>query len=152
MKLNELLEIINQKDNVVIFCLGSSPIIKARGNNEKVFTELTKNNSPLLNLSVYEIARGDKHIAIRVPNVPETETKKYFDLTTEQKADFIAELLDTGLVDYYDTCKRTSGGKYVYKHVQTGKTTTMSASYLVKSAEKQWTPEFFAGEWEARQQ
>lgn len=74
--------------------------------------------------------------------------RTYENLTVEEKADYIARLLNFGLVDYFDTCVKGEDGRYVYVQAQTEQTYVMTARELVESCEEEWTAAFFAENYE----
>ncbi len=65
----------------------------------------------------------------------EGPTKAYEDLTLEQKADFIAECLNLGWVNYSDHCEKLPDGRYEYYSADTDKTIISTAKELVRDCE-----------------
>ena len=75
--------------------------------------------------------------------------KNYDNLTTEQKADFIAELLNTGWNDYFDNCKKLKDGRYEYYNAESEETTLYTAAELVEESEN-YDKAGILAEWEAQ--
>ena len=61
----------------------------------------------------------------------------YDELTLTEKADFIAERLNLGIADYFDTCRKEADGTYTYYNAQSEETIHYTAEQLVEDAERE---------------
>lgn len=63
--------------------------------------------------------------------------KTYDELTTNEKADFIAYCLNFGIVDYFDSCHKEKDGTYAYYNAENEEITRFTAEELVEDLERE---------------
>lgn len=74
--------------------------------------------------------------------------RKYDDLTTEEKADFIAYLLSRGIFEYLDSCSKEEDGNYHYYCSEEDKTYTYTPEELVNNLEAEIGKDTIEEYWE----
>lgn len=81
----------------------------------------------------------------------EHQRQDYESLTIEQKADFIAGIVNKGWAGYFNTCSKTAAGKYEFYNAEAEETTLYTAAELVEESEN-YDKAGILAEWEEEQQ
>lgn len=106
-------------------------------NKEKIFELAKKVRQAWIDHQDKKIAFDEYENAERelMDAITKDAGKKYDDLSIEEKADFISELLNGGICEYFDSCSKNGSGNYNYYCSQESKTYTYTPEELVNNLE-----------------